>query len=316
MKSTSFAKKAFTLGAMTVLSAGAFLAAPAAQAATFDLDFNTTGFNGSGSALDPHDLDGSGQEIDGTSYSTSIGNIGSIWSNLGLNIFGYGNNYIGNEDISALDNTLGLFNSNCTFGHSGRGVLDKSRCEQRLRNANNQWTTYGDNDLATGITTAHDGTSVNVLGVVPNGVTSPPNLGNLLIFEENKGNFAPDDTASGGTFVFKFDDDKNYLVESISVVDDAKVKIKYYYKDGTPATTEEAGNVPGENDITFFSGAQQRAISKIAVQFENSGGIGGIRLKEIEEIIPTIPEPTAGLGLVAFGAVAARLKRKQQAVEA
>ncbi|NJN20698.1 MAG: hypothetical protein HC812_05280 [Leptolyngbya sp. RL_3_1] len=300
---------------MTVLSAGAILMAPAARAASFHLDFNTTGFNGSGLTLDAHELDGSGQNISGTDYSTSIGNIGTIWSSLGLNIFGYDNNYIGNETTSNLNNSpLGLFNSNCTFGHAGNGVLDKTRCEQRLRNGNNRWTTYGDNDLATGITTAHDHSTVNILGTVPSGLASPPNLGNLLIFEENKGNAAPDDTASGGTFVFKFDDDKNYAVESLSVVDDAKVKIKYYYKDGSPATTEEAGTVPGENDITFFSGAQQRAISKIAVQFENSGGIGGIRLKEIKTHVPSIPEPTAALGLLAFGAVATRLKRNQRSV--
>lgn len=299
-----FSKQTLTLGVMLVLGGGAVLIAPTAQAATFTLDFGSTGFDGAGEALNPHDLDDSDGQLlmDGT-YGTSTGaSIGTIWSDLGITITGYDNDYIDNPAASSMNaNPLGLFKSDCIIG-TANNAANTTKCQKKIGGK-----TFGDNDLATGVTG-------DVFGI-PWTSSTTPNLGNLLIFEENPGNSAPDDTASGGTFVFDFDPTKNWAVESISVVDDADVTIKYFYKDGTPATTEEMGTVPGDNDITFFTGAQSRAISKIAVQFENSGGIGGIRLKEIEEVIPTIPEPTAGLGLIAFGAVAAHLKRKPQGAD-
>lgn len=309
MKSTSFAKKAFTLGAMTVLSAGAFLAAPAAQAATYyDLDFEKTSANATtnaGADLNPFLLDSnSGQYGFGTTSSKT--SIGDIWLPDGISITGYQGNYITNQNRSKI--TLGLFDSSCSQGtNTGTQINNNGKCERRINRS-----IHGDNDLATGISAFV--TEFNADGTIKSRInTKTPDLGNLLIFEENPGNATPDDTANGGTFVFDFANAlKKYSVEKISVVDDADVDIKYYYADGT--TSEEGANIVGENEVGFFSSAEQKQIAKVAVRFQNSGGIGGIRLKEI--VIPTIPEPTAVLGLIAFGAVAARLKRKPQATEA
>ncbi|NJN20699.1 MAG: hypothetical protein HC812_05285 [Leptolyngbya sp. RL_3_1] len=284
-----FSKRALTLGTLTVMSAGAVFVAPAAQAATYyDLDFETTI---SGDPLDAYQLDTAAGQY---GFSTTLGNIGEIWLADGITITGYDSNYITDPDSSGPSiANLGLFNSNCIWGTEPDANAVTEKCQRKVGSK-----TRGDNDLST-----------RYLG--------ENNLGNLLIFEENPGDFTPDDTRSGGTFVFDFmGADKDFWVESLSVVDDAEVTIQYFYKDGTPATTEETGTVPGDNDVTFFSGAQQRAIAKIAVQFEDSGGIGGIRLKEIEKDRPRIPEPTATLGLFAFGAVATCLKRRQQDITA
>lgn len=277
------------------------LVAPAAHAATFDLDFNWSGLvedndtANAGTALDANQLDtNSGQSIDGTQYSTKLGNIGSIWESYGVTITGYDNG--GTQPNWA---PLGLFNSNCAprNGTSNSGFT--ADCEQRIQNRSGDYKTYGDNDLATGV------------GNYGNVSYSTEAQGNLLIFEENKGNGVADDTASGGTFFFNIADEKHWTVEKIGIVDDAEGTITYTYRDGSQSTNTI--DIEGENELQFYSpdiDNSSKAIDTIAVQFNNSGGISSLRFKEIAEANPTVPEPAAALGLIAFGALASRIKRK------
>ena len=267
---------------MAALSAGAVLAAPEVQAASYHLNFDYSGLNNEGEALNTHLLDGAGQTINGVLYSTTEGNIGDIWKSYGITITG--------DPARRRTDPLGLFNSNCTTGHAGNNNFDADRCEQRI-----DGTTYGDNDLATG----------SAFGTA--------SQGNLLIFEENEGNGAPDDTIPGGEFYFDIAEDKHWTVEEIGFVDDARGSITYTYRDGTSDT--EVFDIPGENQLEFFTGAQDKLISQIAVTFNSSGGITGLKFQE-ETPIASVPEPAAGLGLVVFGAIASRLKRKQQVAEA
>jgi hypothetical protein len=295
---TPFLQKTFALGALTVISTGAVLVAPAAQAATYyDLDFNYSGLvkNGdtsnAGTFLNAHDLDGAGQNLGGTLYSTTLGNIGDIWKAEGITITG--------DPANNRTDPLGLFNSNCTPGHAGNNNFDASRCEQRINRS-----TYGDNDLATGTGSyRHNGTTINY---------DTAEQGNLLIFEENEGNAAPDDAGPGGIFYFDIAEEKNWTLEKIGFVDDARGNVTYTYRDGSSDT--DSFDIPGENELRFFTGDQSKEIAQVAVRFNSSGGISGLRFKEIEAVVPNIPEPAAGVGLVVFGAVAARLKRKPVAI--
>jgi hypothetical protein len=330
---TSFSKKAFTLGAMTVLSAGTILMAPAAQAATyFNLDFEKAPDN---TDLNSFLLDSSsGQTIDGVTYGTksSFTSVGQIWSDLGIEIFGYDNDYVddvlNNRSTNTGNRTLGLFQSNCLPSNNGEydGADGVSAQGFTTPCANVNSGGAGDNDLATGTYYDEDGKLLYD--------TTPQ--GNLLIFEENPGrnnnNVAgfeglgrPDDTANGGTFLFDLTNfTGDWTVDGISIVDDADGQITYFYEDGSNSQvaidiasnpTANPNLTDGENEVrTFFGADAQKKISKIAVQFDNSGGIGGIRLKEIQEHVPSIPEPTAALGLLAFGAVATQLKRNQRSV--
>lgn len=270
------------------------MAAPAAQAATFDLDFNWSGLvvdgdtSTAGKALDANKIDGAGnkgyQWANGEKRSTTSGNIGDIWEDYGVTITG-----LNKSETQANSSPLGLFNSNCTpsGGTSANGF--KASCAK-----SNSW---GDNDLATG------------QGSYKNISYDTQAQGNLLIFEENAGDGVADDTGKGGTFLFDIAGDKNWTVEEIGILDDAKGQITYTYRDGSQSS--EDIDIHGENELQFFTAAQEKAIAKIAVRFDGSGGITGVRFKDIEEATH-VPEPVAVLGLMVFGTVATRLKRQQQ----
>lgn len=276
-----------------MLGGSAMLLAPSAQAAAFniyDLDFNYSSLvvNGTatGYALDAYDLDkNSGQTIDGTKYSTKIGNIGDIWGEYGITI-----NALANDGIAANKAPLGLFNSACKpkGGTSDSGFT-----------ANCEIGRHGDNDLATG------------KGSYKNSTINYDTLdqGNLLIFEENEGNGTPDDTAKGGTFLFNIDADKQWTIDQIAIVDDAQGQITYTYRDGTQSS--EDISIAGENELKFFSAAENKAISQVAVQFDNSGGIGGLRFREVQPPIPRVPEPASVVGLLVVGGLASRLRRRE-----
>lgn len=286
----SFSKYAFSLGAMILLGSNAVLTAPAAHAASFDLDFDWSSLvvdgdtSNAGKSLNASRIDGDGMWANGEKRSTTIDNIGTIWEKHGITITGL--NKSGTRANSA---SLGLFNSSCApkGGTSASGFTVSCAESDSL----------GDNDLATGIGSYKD-ISYNTEA-----------QGNLLIFEENAGNGIADDTAGGGTFVFDVADGKNWTVEQIGIVDDAKGKITYTYRDGSKSS--EKIRIHEENELQFFTAAQQKEIARIAVKFNGSGGISGLRFREIEAKVPTVPEPVSVMGLMIFGAAAIRLKRQQ-----
>lgn len=278
-----------------MLGASSVLTAPAAQAATFDLDFDWSGLvvdgdtSNAGKALKAHKIDGGGnkgfQWANGEKRSTTRNNIGTIWEDYGVTITG-----LNNSQTAANSAPLGLFNSNCA-PHNGTS-------DSGFTFACAQSASLGDNDLATG------------KGSYKNISYDTQALGNLLIFEENAGNGVADDTSRGGTFLFDIADGNKWTLENIGVVDDAKGKITYTYRDGSQSS--ERINIREENEVQYFTAAQEKEIAKIAVQFNNSGGISGLRFREIEEAPAAVPEPAALLGLVAFGAVGTRRKRQRQ----
>ena len=276
-----------------LLGTSTVLVTPAAHAATFDLDFDWSGLvvdgdtTNAGKTLKAHRLDGAGkgyQWANGEKRSTTNGNIGSIWEDFGITITGL------NNSQAALNSApLGLFNSNCApNGGTSESGFSFACAKSR---------SHGDNDLATG-KGSYDNVSYDTQA-----------QGNLLIFEENAGDGVADDTSRGGTFLFDIANDKNWTVEHIGVVDDAKGKITYTYRDGSQST--ESINIDGENELHYFTAAQEKAIANIAVQFNSSGGISGLRFREVESRA-YVPEPAAVLGLVAFGSVGTRLKRQRQ----
>ncbi len=277
-------QQAFALSATALVGVGTALFASGAEAATFELDFDTNGLNGEGTALDARLMDGVGQDVEGTTYSTTTGNIGSIWADYGISITAL-------FDDAAGDAPLGLFNSNCKprGGTSASGFTDP--CEIKINGKS-----FGDNDLATGVGSYKKGQIAYD--------TAPQ--GNLLIFEENVGNAAPDDTAGGGTILFEIADNKRWAIESIGLVDDASGLITYTYRDGSSSSEEIS--VLDENELKFFTGAQAKEIAKIAVQFTDSAGISGLRFREMDKPRPKIPEPSALVGLLAVSGVAARFK--------
>ncbi|MGD1859781.1 MAG: PEP-CTERM sorting domain-containing protein [Leptolyngbyaceae cyanobacterium] len=284
-----------------VLGSAALLSASAPQASAYYLDFETAP---DGTKLDSFALDGSsGQTINETTYGThsSFLSIGEIWSGLGISIMGYDNNYVtdvlNNHTPKTGGRTLGLFQSECRPGKNGiyAGGVSAERYGTPCVGDDKNW--QGDNDLATG--TYYKYINGNkTLDAADNIVYSSIPQGNLLIFEEKAGNYRPDDTVEGGTFVFDFSQfDGDWAIDEMSVVDDAQGWITYFYEDGT--NSQEEIDIAGENEVQFFSQAQHQKISKLAVQFDNSGGIGGIRLKEIKPA--SIPEPATLAGLVAIG---------------
>lgn len=281
-----------------MLGGSAMLLAPSAQAAafnTYELDFNWSGLVVNGTAtgydLDAYALDDDGgQTIDGTEYSTELGNIGDIWSEYGITI-----NALANDGIATNKAPLGLFNSACKpkGGTSYSGFT--ADCETGK---------HGDNDLATG-KGSYKNSRINY---------DTLDQGNLLIFEENEGNGTPDDTARGGTFLFEIAEDKRWTIDQIAIVDDAQGQITYTYRDGTESSEEI--DIAGENELKFFSAAQNKAISTVAVQFNNSGGIGGLRFREIQKPIPRVPEPASVVGLLVVGGLASRLRRREPSAKA
>lgn len=283
-------KYSFSWGVLALSSVGALLHTTSVQAATFDLDFNWTNIVVEGNtdnavqALSANQLDSKeGQYIDGTKFSTKEGNIGDIWSDYGISI------EIGAGSKSS---TLGLFNSNCV---ARNGVSESGFTSTCAKNSK-----LGDNDLATG---------KGSYGTVSYDTIAQ---GNLLIFEENKGNAFADDTSKGGTFIFKVDDSKDWFVEEIGIVDDAKGSITYTYRDNSSST--ETFDIKGENELQFFNAAQEKEIQQIAVSLDGSGAISGLRFRDAVVAGTEIPEPATALSFVALGAIFVRTKRSSKAV--
>ena len=286
---------------------GGFVFANSAQAQSFTLDFGSaaTGFNSGnvtlGDSLDANLLDGAGQTIGGTPFSTSDGNIGNIFNPIGIN-------------ITSSTNTVGLFNSVCTpFAPSG--AVNNSApsgapiCEPGGGN-------NGDDDLATGnITNSSGGQLFN---------TTPQ--GNLLIIEEGAGDGVPDDNGSG-TLTLDFTQGsvlENVNLESITFVDDVRATVTVNFDDMTSESTVidfripfDPGNnqtpvtsgvgtlensaefVDGENAVGVIGGFDQmKNVDSLAIAFNSSGGIGEIAFSDFQ---PVPFEFSPGLGLLLSG---------------
>ncbi|MEO0947736.1 MAG: hypothetical protein AAFY11_06260 [Cyanobacteria bacterium J06641_5] len=270
---TAISKLAIALGSLLVV-------AGPAQAAGLTLDFQTAP---DGTILNPNALDGSGQVIGGETFSTSLGNIDRLFSANGVNLTATPN---------SSSSTLGLFNSNCTPSSGGFNSAGTAPCGTSRSN--------GDDDLATGI-------GFNPFGEQPvNGINfnSTPQ-GNLLIFEENRGNGTPDDSGAGGTFSFSFDRDviQRAVLQEVVVVDDVSGSIDLFFTDSTSQTLDFEGLVENEV-VTLGAGLfQQRDLVGFDVNFDGSGGLSSVVFAEFADSSSNntgaVPEGETALGLVA-----------------
>lgn len=270
---TAIAKFAFAIGSLLV-------AVGPAQAAGLTLDFQTAP---DGTILDPNALDGSGQVIGGETFSTSLGNIDRLFNANGINLTATPN---------SSSSTLGLFNSNCTPSSGGFNSAGTVACGTSRSN--------GDDDLATG-------TGFNPFGEqAVNGINfdSTPQ-GNLLIFEENRGNGTPDDSGSGGTFSFSFDRDiiQRAVLQEVVVVDDVSGNIELFFTDNTTQIVDFEGLV--ENDVvTLGTGIiQQQDLASFNINFDGSGGLSSVVFAEFADSSSNntgaVPEGETVFGLIA-----------------
>ena len=266
-------------------AAGSVLTAPAAYANSFVLDFET---DSQGNILDANHLDGHG-----TGPRTDIGD---LWKDIGITITG---------DPNWGNAPLGLFNTNCIPVDARNISSDFDPATTPLCGVNRN---LGDNDLATG-KGSYDGISY----------LSKPQ-GNALIFEENPGNGTPDDTSKGGTIEFHFDlvnQLDEVILGSAFFIDDSRGKIVVTYEDNENPW-ERRFKVDGENEVRKFAlGARDetRNAKKLAITFDGSGAIGGLKFRSFKEKPASVPEPTGLLGLAIAGGFGARTLRKRQLEE-
>ena len=233
------------------------------QAASFTLDFNE---DTAGNALDAYALDGSGQN----GFSTTKGNVGEIWSSIGIDI-----------SVTRSNKPLGLFNSECLpkGGNSTNGFTALCNTSGSL----------GDPDLATG-----EGSYGNI-----SYDTTPQ--GNLLILEENAGNDIPDDKGgNGGAFTFNFNEDivLSAALQEIVFVDDAKGDLTLNYANNSSETLNFKATE--ENQLlNFSSGIDPQPLNSFTIDFNGSGGVSGVVFSEYTT--KAVPEGEATLGLLVAG---------------
>lgn len=211
--------------------------------------------------------------------------IGDIWNSIGIDI-----------GVENTNQPLGLFNSNCLpFGGTSENGFT-TPCDDGQNS--------GDPDLATG-TGSYDSISYD----------TPPQ-GNLLILEENPGDGRPDDSASGGTIIFDFDENIviSAVLEELVFVDDAQGEITVFFTDGTTQT--EAFQATQENQLLLFNGFEQKSLDSFQINFDNSGGVGAVVFSEYQTESQAIPEGETTLGLLLTGGLVGICKlRKQQAAK-
>ena len=264
------------LPVIALLIGGSFWFNIPTMAAQLTLDFETAP---DGTSLDANALDSSGgQDIDGTTYSTSLGNVGDIWSSLGIT-------------ITTSTDTVGLFNSNCNAGVSNDGYINSC--------------TGGDPDLATG-----DGTNTT-----DNIIFDTDPQGNLLIIEEGTGDGDPDDRGQGGVITFDFDSSVTSVkLGSITVVDDVSagggITVEYVTR-GSIKTNFES-NLQN-NDLRTYTFLDEE-INSFEVDFNTaSGGIGAIVFADYQQV-PFEFSPGWGLLISGGGLLGIRYLKKKRAL--
>lgn len=255
----------------------------AANAITFNFDFETAP---NGDPLDAYLIDGDGQTIGSTLYSTTLKNVHTIWNSIGINI-----------TVNSKNNKpLGLFQSNCLplGGFSNNGFT--APCNVGTEN-------NGDPDLATG-----DGGYGSIT------YNTPPQ-GNVLIIEENPGTNrrslgsplgVPDDDGGGGKIRFDFDRTilSSVKIGQIGLIDDVKGSIFVKYLDTTSNFTQNV-NLTTENALTFFEPTDGQ-IDYLEVNFDGSGAISGVFFSEFDFVATPVPEPStiiATLVSLGFGGI-------------
>lgn len=173
-----------------------------------------------------------------------------------------------------------LFNSNCNGGGS---------------NQFSQPCTGWDGDLATG---DHFGTEPQ---------------GNVLIIQEHNRLYDPDDDASGGTIFFDYTDLVDLTQIFLLDVDNgnpglAGISFEAYFSDGSSQTYltsdlsyTNLANKTGDNSLYQFDLSQLDAVEKFGVNYTSTGAVASISWEDNHT--QDIPEPAAGLGILAAGLI-------------
>ena len=168
---------------------------------------------------------------------------------------------------------------------------------------------------------------------------------NVLMIQENYGSGGnnrrtnPDDWGSRAEkwIVFDFTADSGVKFDAIDLLDlddgsDPKFKFtdadgdeqEFTFANSDPAVTLQNPGNPKDNSLRTYdfnsvtptnSNFDFGNVKQLMVSLPGSGAISRLQFNE-EPPAPKIPEPAAGLGLVVFGAVASRLKRKQKSSDA
>lgn len=289
-----------------------------AQAATYTLDFDS---DANGNAMDLSDLGLSVGDWE-TKGDKADYIVSDQWlADFGVSLSAYSkpkyNTTTGDYDLSDLGNPnkdLVLFNTDPNYYSS----------DSSARKKNGQFKSGGsfDDDLLTG---ADALTGTTYLAARDDSSNTPINLDNVLIIQENKNYYKPDDNANGGLISFGFED----LVDlgSIDLLDvsddfgrrgkqivfaaygenDEKIDTWKFDEEAlTNGSAERLSQATDDNSLYRFN-FNTAGIKRLDVLYPGSGAIAALRWEKGQEP-PTIPEPTAIVGLLAVAGLGLRLK--------
>ncbi|MEL6397779.1 MAG: PEP-CTERM sorting domain-containing protein [Cyanobacteria bacterium J06626_4] len=288
----------------------------AAHAATYVFDFDT---DASGNQLDVNDLGlnvGDWQNAGSNEDYT----VSDQWLlDFGVSIDGYDkpNNGEIPSDLSQLQSRdLVLFNTDPNYYSE----------DSKARKRNDEFKSGGrfDKDLLTG----HDDlTGQTFLVAKDDNSDTPVNLGNVLILQENNKNYKPDDNANGGLISFSFEEMIDLTSIDLLDIDDFGARGKHIvfaaYGENdeeiatwkfdeaaiNDGTAEQLSEKTGNNSLYRFN-FDSAGVKRLDVLYPGSGAIAALRWEQ-NQAPPTIPEPTAVLGLLVVAGLGVRLKRSQ-----
>jgi hypothetical protein len=80
---------------------------------------------------------------------------------------------------------------------------------------------------------------------------------------------------------------------------------------GSDVTMTQDSSKRGDNSMFTFNMGYEN-ISKLQFRYPGSGAISGLKWSDGDEDTPSVPEPTAGLGVLLFGAMGIKSLRKRQ----
>ena len=294
----------------------------AAHAATYVFDFDT---DANGNQLDVNDL---GIAVGDWENNVGLNEdyiVSSQWLlDFGVSIDGY--------DKPSYNQTTGAYNSDLSQLSSRDLVFFNTDPnyyseDSKARKRNGQFKSGGtfDKDLLTG----HDDlTDQTFLVAKDDSANTPINLGNVLILQENNQYYKPDDNAGGGLISFSFEEMIDLTsIDLLDVSDDfgkrgKQIVFAAYGENGEEietwkfdeaalnnGTAEQLSEATDNNSLYRFN-FNSAGVKRLDVLYPGSGAIAALRWEQ-NQAPPTIPEPTAVLGLLVVAGLGVRFKRSQ-----
>lgn len=143
-----------------------------------------------------------------------------------------------------------------------------------------------------------------------------PAQGNVLIIQENNDYSDPDDDASGGDFIFTFDDLVTLDRVNILDVDEGRGGfLKAFGADGNLLKNLDLQS-GGDNALLDYLFEDLTEVASLKIRLPGSGAISSIEFTDLpayEDDSASVPEPTSAIALLALGAIGTGsvLKRKR-----